>query len=169
MSDREAFAKVRCRGERYVATLKTVKVTLRDAYAGGDADAPMVADPVSAKELLRAVFAEAEPDQEATVFLACNCRNRVIGVKEVYRGTLDRAMVEPRNILRDALLMGAAGIIISHNHPSGDPTPSREDREFTRRLNQACEAVGIKLLDHIIIGQGGDAPGFSFRDAGLMV
>ncbi len=84
---------------------------------------------------------------------------------EIYRGTLDRAVVEPREILRRALIGKAAGVILYHNHPSGDPTPSREDREFTRRLAAACEAVGVRLLDHIVVGREGSV---SFREAGLL-
>lgn len=104
--------------------------------------------------------------QERTGALYLNARNRLIrDDPEIYRGTLDRAVVEPREILKRALLANAAGIILYHNHPSGDPTPSREDREFTRRLASAAEAVGIRLLDHIVVGHAGAV---SFREAGLM-
>jgi DNA repair protein RadC len=78
---------------------------------------------------------------------------------------LDRAVIEPREILKRALLSDAAGIIVYHNHPSGDPTPSREDREFTRRLRAAAETLGVQLLDHLVIGAGGSV---SFREAGLL-
>jgi len=71
----------------------------------------------------------------------------------------------PRKILKRALLANAAGVILYHNHPSGDPSPSREDREFTRRLAAAAESVGLRLLDHIIVGREGCV---SFREAGLM-
>jgi DNA repair protein RadC len=74
-------------------------------------------------------------------------------------------VVEPREILKRALLANAAGVILYHNHPSGDPSPSREDREFTRRLAAAAESVGLRLLDHIVVGREGCV---SFREAGLM-
>ena len=67
--------------------------------------------------------------------------------------------------MKRALLNNAAGIILYHNHPSGDPSPSREDREFTRRLAAAAESVGLRLLDHIVVGREGCV---SFREAGLM-
>jgi DNA repair protein RadC len=90
----------------------------------------------------------------------------LIGFRTLYSGTLDRAIVEPREFYKTALALGAAGIIAAHNHPSGDPTPSREDREFTRRLAAAGEALGIRLLDHFVYGTRGAI--VAFREAGLM-
>jgi DNA repair protein RadC len=127
---------------------------------------PLASDPLGAKEVARAIFATMEPDQEHTVFLALNCRNRIIGFRHTGSGTLDRAMVDPRMIFRDALLLGAANIILVHNHPSGDPTPSKEDRDLTRRLVLAGESIGILLIDHIVLGSSTAA--VSFREAGLI-
>ncbi len=116
------------------------------------------------KEFLRR--AQADDAQERTGALFLNARNRLLrNDAEIYRGTLDRAVVEPREILRRALLTKAAGVILYHNHPSGDPSPSREDREFTRRLAAAAEAVGVRLLDHIVVGREACV---SFREAGLL-
>jgi DNA repair protein RadC len=110
--------------------------------------------------------AQSDDTQERTGALFLNARNRLLkNDPEIYRGTLDRAVVEPREILRRALLGKAAGVILYHNHPSGDPTPSREDREFTRRLAAAAESVGVRLLDHIVVGREGCV---SFREAGLL-
>jgi DNA repair protein RadC len=121
-------------------------------------------EPRLVKEFLRK--AQADDAQERTGALFLNARNRLLkNDPEIYRGTLDRAVVEPREILRRALLGKAAGVILYHNHPSGDPTPSREDREFTRRLAAASESIGIRLLDHIVVGREGCV---SFREAGLM-
>lgn len=107
-----------------------------------------------------------EESQELVGALFLNARNRLIWHEpEIYRGTLDRAMIEPREILKRALLCNAVGIILYHNHPSGDPTPSREDREFTRRISTAAEALGVRLLDHIVVGAAGCV---SFREAGLL-
>jgi DNA repair protein RadC len=116
------------------------------------------------KEFLRR--SQTDDAQERTGALFLNARNRLLrNEPEIYRGTLDRAVVEPREILRRALLAKAAGVILYHNHPSGDPAPSREDREFTRRLAAASEAVGVRLLDHIVVGREGCV---SFREAGLL-
>src|ERR1700687_3329906 len=121
-------------------------------------------EPRVVKEFLRR--SQADDTQERTGALFLNARNRLLkNDPEIYRGTLDRAVVEPREILKRALLARAAGLILYHNHPSGDPSPSREDREFTRRLAPAAEALGVRLLDHIVVGREGC---ISFREAGLM-
>ena len=121
-------------------------------------------EPRLVKEFLRQ--AESDGSQERTGALFLNARNRLLkNDPDIYRGTLDRAVVEPREILRRALVGRAAAVILYHNHPSGDPTPSREDRDFTRRLSSAAEAVGVRLLDHIVVGREGCV---SFREAGLL-
>lgn len=121
-------------------------------------------EPRLVKDYLRQ--AQADDSQERTGALYLNARNRLLkNDPEIYRGTLDRAVVEPREILRRALLGKAAAVILYHNHPSGDPTPSREDREFTRRLAAAAESVGVRLLDHIVVGREGCV---SFRESGLL-
>lgn len=91
-------------------------------------------------------------DQEVIGALFLDVRNRLIGEDEIARGTLHRALIEPRQILWPALARGAAGVLIFHNHPSGDPSPSPEDLTFTRRMVVACDAVGVKLVDHLILG-----------------
>ncbi len=94
-------------------------------------------------------------DQESMGALFLDVRNRLIGESEVYRGTLTRAAVEPRAILKAALMRSASGFILFHTHPSGDPSPSEEDLTFTRRMAESGELVGVKLLDHIILGSAG--------------
>ncbi len=94
-------------------------------------------------------------DQEVLGGLYVDARRRLMGERELYRGTLDRAAVEPRAVLREALLSGAAGVILFHTHPSGDPSPSREDLAFTRRMERAGEVVGVQMVDHLVIGEGG--------------
>ncbi len=91
-------------------------------------------------------------DQEVFGALYLDTRNRLIAERELFRGTLNRAAVEPRQVLKEGLLRGAAGMLVFHNHPSGDPTPSAEDLAFTRRLGEAGEVVGIRLVDHLILG-----------------
>jgi DNA repair protein RadC len=79
-------------------------------------------------------------------------KNRICCVDEVSVGSLNQSVVVAREVFKTALLSSAAAIIILHNHPTGDPSPSREDIEITRRLKEAGEIIGVKLLDHIIIG-----------------
>ncbi len=97
----------------------------------------------------------AQGDQESMGALFLDVRNRLIGESEVFRGTLSRAAVEPRGIFKEALLQSASGFVLFHTHPSGDPSPSPEDLCFTRRMAEAGEMIGVKLLDHIILGSAG--------------
>ena len=94
-------------------------------------------------------------DQEVMGTLYLNSRHHLIDEQEHYRGTLSRAAVEPRAILRGALECGAAGMVVWHTHPSGDPVPSTEDLAFTRRLAKAGDQIGVRLVDHLILGAGG--------------
>ena len=89
----------------------------------------------------------------------------VIAYHEVGRGTLDTVLVHPREVFKAALLANAAAIVVAHNHPSGDPSPSPDDRDMTRRLVAAGGVLGIAVLDHIIVGDGGY---YSFKESGLM-
>ena len=84
--------------------------------------------------------------------LFLDSRNRLLGESEIYRGTLNRAAVEPRALLKEALLRDAAGLVLFHTHPSGDPAPSAEDLAFTRRLARSGELLGVRLVDHLIVG-----------------
>ena len=102
--------------------------------------------------------------QESTGVLLLDSRHRLLKDAECYRGTIDRAVVEPREILKSALLEDAAAMILYHNHPSGDATPSSEDLEFTRRLKKAADLVGVRLLDHVVVGREGSV---SLRERGL--
>ena len=94
-------------------------------------------------------------DQEIMGAIFVNTRNGIVGEREIYRGTLDRAAVEPREILKECLLRGASGFLLFHTHPSGDPTPSMEDEIFTMKMAEAARVLGIRLLDHIILAGSG--------------
>ncbi|WP_336788377.1 RadC family protein [Paenibacillus sp. MMO-177] len=94
-----------------------------------------------------------ELDKEHFVVLFLNSKNSVIGRETISIGTLNASLVHPREVFKAAIRRGAASIIVSHNHPSGNPTPSPEDIHLTQRLAEAGEVVGIELLDHIIVGQ----------------
>ena len=93
--------------------------------------------------------------QERFIALLLNGKHRVMGFAEVSRGTLTASLVHPREVFAPALREQAAAIIVAHNHPSGDPEPSCEDIEVTRRLSEAGKILGVPLLDHIIVGEGG--------------
>ncbi len=92
--------------------------------------------------------------QEEFHALMLNTRHRVLREVFVTRGILDASLVHPREVFRVAVGEGAAGVILVHNHPSGDPTPSAEDRTVTRQLAEAGRALGIPVLDHVVVGRG---------------
>jgi DNA repair protein RadC len=89
----------------------------------------------------------------------------LIAFEEVFRGTIDGANIYPREVVRQTVLHNAASLIIAHNHPSGSTDPSDADRGVTRRLRQALDLVDVRLLDHLIVGDGRC---FSFAENGLL-
>jgi DNA repair protein RadC len=103
--------------------------------------------------------------KECFFILLLDSKNRVIKEERISEGTLTSALVHPREAFTPAIRESAASLIVLHNHPSGDPTPSREDEEITRRLVEGGKLLGIGVLDHIIIGQGSY---YSFADQGGM-
>jgi DNA repair protein RadC len=121
--------------------------------AGGSDDAARIA---------RAIYESLDADKEHFVVLALNQKNRLIGYKHVSTGTLTASLVHPREVFTAALELRAAALIFVHNHPSGDPLPSPEDIEITRRLKNCGELLGFRILDHVILGRG-QIYGFSDR------
>lgn len=93
-----------------------------------------------------------EEAQEVFGILILNAKNKIVAVHEVSRGILDASLVHPREVFKPAVLHNAAAIVCFHNHPSGDPEPSKDDIEITKRLVEAGEIMGIAILDHIIVG-----------------
>ena len=121
--------------------------------------------PRGAAELAAAVLADS--DVEKVLALHLNTKHRLIGVHTVSVGTLDSSLVHPREVFKAACLSNAGGLIVAHNHPSGDPTPSGEDRDLAKRLRQAGELLGVELLDFVIVTDPIEGPGYhSFREAG---
>lgn len=105
-------------------------------------------------------------EREHLIAFLLDARGVVKHYQVVSIGTLSASLVHPREVFRPAVVWGAAGIILVHNHPSGDNSPSADDRETTRRISRAGELLGIPLLDHIIVKDG---PGFfSFKESGLL-
>lgn len=108
--------------------------------------------------------------KEAMRVILLDTRYHLIRVEDVSSGTLNESIAHPREIFRPAVIASAYAVIVVHNHPSGDPSPSQADHSLTRRLAEAAELMQIKLLDHIIIGaQSNNSPGyFSFKEAGVL-
>lgn len=103
--------------------------------------------------------------KEVFKILLLTTRNTVIADKILFEGTLTESIVSPREIIKEALNHSAASIVFIHNHPSGNPSPSQEDKSVTRKLTNACEVVGIRVLDHIIVGS---ETYYSFADSNLL-
>lgn len=99
---------------------------------------------------------------EAFMVIYLNAKNEVIDYEIIHEGTVDRAIVYPRRIIEAALVHHAAGLILVHNHPSGHPQPSEDDKRLTRAIVEAARTVEIRVVDHLIVGKGGY---FSFREA----
>lgn len=103
--------------------------------------------------------------REQFIVLLLDGKNRITRKVTISEGSLNQSIVHPREVFVQAVRESAAAVIFVHNHPSGDPAPSREDREITRRLKEAGEILGIKVLDHVIIGDGSY---FSFVESGSL-
>lgn len=107
----------------------------------------------NAQNVFDMMYEEASKQDRECFWTVClNGKNKVMGVNMVSMGSLTSSIVHPREVFKPAILANAAGVILVHNHPSGDPTPSREDKEMTKRLKDAGEILSINVLDHIIIG-----------------
>ncbi|HEX6928381.1 MAG TPA: DNA repair protein RadC [Gammaproteobacteria bacterium] len=119
--------------------------------------------PEQARDLLIARLRDRPQEIFACVFL--DNRHRMLHYGELFRGTIDGASVHPREVVREALERGAAAVILAHNHPSGNAEPSAADRAITRRLREALNLVDIRVLDHIVIGDGDTV---SFAERGLL-
>ncbi|WP_411747969.1 RadC family protein, partial [Psychrobacillus psychrotolerans] len=97
--------------------------------------------------------------------LFLNVKNQILHKQTIFIGSLNASIVHPREIFREAVKRSAASIICAHNHPSGNPTPSTEDIDVTKRLFEAGQLMGIELLDHVIIG---DHQFISLKEKGYM-
>ncbi|MGB9678710.1 MAG: RadC family protein [Thermoanaerobacteraceae bacterium] len=102
-------------------------------------------------------------NKEHFKIIMLNTKNRVIAIETISVGSLNSSIVHPREVFKAAIERASSSIILVHNHPSGDPTPSKEDLDVTKRLFEGGNILGIKVLDHIIIGDG---KGISFKEKG---
>ena len=126
-----------------------------------------VSGPREAARLAAAVLADATVEQ--VLALHFDTKHTLIGIHIVSVGTLDASLVHPRDVFKAACLSNASALIVAHNHPSGDPTPSGEDRALSDRLRQAGELLGVDLLDFVIVTD--PAEGFryySFKESGVL-
>ena len=120
-------------------------------------------EPQASKDYLALKLSHLEHEVFSIIFLSNN--HKIIAYEELFRGTIDAASVYPREVVKRALQLNAAALILAHNHPSGEPNPSQSDIQITQKLQQALNMVDIRILDHIIIG--GEEP-VSFAELGLI-
>lgn len=120
------------------------------ASVDAEIDRPQIDSPEVAFQQLRHLQ---ELDRECCMALMLDTKHRLIRREVISLGSIDHTFMTPRELFRDALLAGAAAVIVAHNHPSGDHTPSDDDETITRRLARAGELIGIELLDHLVLGQ----------------
>jgi len=148
---------------RIIAEMRRLHDELNAAlpYAGGEK--PQINSPADADLLLRPFL---EPlDHEELWVLLLNARNRVIKVIRLYVGSVNTSQIRVAEIYKEAILESAAAIVIAHNHPTGDPSPSPEDVSVTRAIAEAGKLLDIDLLDHLVIGH---TRFVSLKDRGLM-
>lgn len=120
-----------------------------------------ITSPEALAALFRGIIGDETREAFAAIYL--DARNNPMGWHIVSIGTVSESLVHPREVFRPAIALGASAVAVAHNHPSGDPAPSREDRNVTERLGAASALLGIRLLDHVIIGESRH---YSFKASG---
>jgi len=117
--------------------------------------AEYVANTIINAETVYALFSFLQQEtKEHFIALHLDAKNRILCIDRVSAGTMTNSLIHPREVFKTALLSSAASLLLIHNHPSGDPTPSRDDISITEKLKGAGEIMGIAVLDHVIIGDG---------------
>jgi DNA repair protein RadC len=150
-------------GEVSIAALKVVPEAARRMAREAVGDTPVIASWDKLLDYCRIAMAEQPVEQFRLLFL--DKKNKLIADEAQQRGTVDHTPVYPREVVKRALELNASALILVHNHPSGDPTPSRADIAMTAEIKEAAEKLGIALHDHLVIGKAGHA---SFRALGLL-
>jgi DNA repair protein RadC len=160
---RAALARVAGMNARGIDVLKLARAAAIRLARAEIADRPLLSAWDKVVAYARTELAHGPTERLFVLFL--DRRNALIRAEERGNGTVDHAPVYPREVVKRALELGASALILVHNHPSGDPSPSRADIEMTRAVAKACSALGIAVHDHLVIGRTGHA---SLRALGLM-
>jgi DNA repair protein RadC len=162
-ADPAALQRVKGMGEVSAAALKIVQAAAVRLARGQAMEQPVIGSWDKLVDYCMAQMAHEKVEQTRVLFL--DSRNRLIADERQNRGTVDHTPLYPREVVRRALELGAAAIILVHNHPSGDPTPSQADIAMTRDVQEAAGKLGIALHDHLVIGRDRHV---SFRSEGLL-
>ena len=150
-------------------TISQIKVqTVRESPVAYFVRSPSDVQNIWDNEITKSIMFE--PEKEMFFVLMSNTRNRIISYNLVSMGSLDSTIVEPREVFRPAIASAARSIILLHNHPSGNTTPSAEDISLTRILVEAGKILGINVLDHVIVSSSSETPGMlSLRESGTVM
>ena len=162
-ADKEALQAVAGMGEASAAQLLAVRAAAVRFLRAEVQDRPIIGSWQALIDYCSAQAGFAETEEFRLLFL--DRKNALIGDERQQRGTVDHTPVYPREVVKRALELGASALIMVHNHPSGDPTPSKADIEMTRAVTKALATVGIALHDHVVLGRGRHA---SFKSLGLI-
>jgi DNA repair protein RadC len=162
-ADWQAIGRVPGMGDTSVAAIKIVQATLLRVLKVRVAEQPVLASWQALLDYLRADMAQLGVERVRVLHL--NSRNMLIRDEAMSDGSVDQAAIYTREVIKRAMDLGSASLILVHNHPSGDPSPSRQDIDITRQIVDAAKRLGIAVHDHIIIGASGHT---SFRAQGLL-
>jgi DNA repair protein RadC len=162
-ADAAAIGRVKGMGESSVAALKIVQAAALRLLRDKVSDQPILASWQALLDYLRADMAHKTTERVRVLHL--NSRNMLIRDEAMAEGSIDQAAIHPREVIRRAIDLGSSAIILVHNHPSGDPAPSRADIALTRDIADAGKKLGITVHDHIIVGASGHS---SMRGLGLL-
>ncbi len=135
-----------CKAAQILAAVELGKRVMSSTYK----DKMKVTSPSDIADMLMLDMAHLKKEHFKIVML--DTKNQIIGIEDISIGSLNSSIVHPREVYKEAIARSSASIILVHNHPSGDPTPSKEDIAITRRLAEGGDILGIKVLDHIIVG-----------------
>lgn len=151
--------------ENTVVVLKSIKsAAVRLSWQSlCNSDAPVLSNWDELIDYCHAAMAHNDVEEFRTIYL--NAKLQVIGEDVHQRGTIDKVAIHPREVIKQAMFKNARGMVLVHNHPSGDIRPSKADVEITKNIIEAARLVNIEVFDHLIIGK---SEVFSFRDAGLI-
>ncbi len=162
-ASRQEFSQIPGLGDAKFAQLQAVLELAKRAISEELSRGDILSSPQAVKNYLKLTLGGKSYESFTVLFL--DVKHRLIQTAELARGTLDQASVYPREIIKQALLLNAAAIIIAHNHPSGSPEPSQADQHLTQTIRQAMQLVDLRLLDHFIIALPHI---YSFAEHGLL-
>lgn len=162
-ADRDLLCKTPGVGAARYATLQAVLELARRHFKELMNSGPALSNPQATRDFLHTRLRDLGHEVFCCLYL--DNRNRVIGFEELFRGTVDGASVHPREVVKCALANNAAAVILAHNHPSGVAEPSQADEFITKRLKEALSLVDIRVLDHLVVGDGRCE---SFAERGLL-